>query len=422
MRETAATTLRSLHVRNYRLYFTGQVISIAGTWTQNIGQALLVLDLSHDSGVAAGTVVAMQFLPTLFFGAMAGVVIDRFDKRKLLMTSQAILGVNALVLAVLVLSGVAELWMVYAMAFANGLVTSLDLPLRNAFVSEMVTEDDLANAVALNSATFNVARIVGPAIAALILLVANDNKGICFIVNSISYLAVIGCIAMQDTEQLIPSQPAPRAKGQVREGVRYTWAIPQVRYTVALVGVFGTLALNSQVVLPLIAKVDFHRESTYTAMTVAMGVGSLIGALAAASRGRPSVRLLVGACLGFGVSSILAAAAPTLLLMLPMLAVMGLCTIAFLSTANALVQLSVSPMMRGRVLALYSMVLLGGTPLGSTLAGWIADAYSPRVSLVVAATGTLIGCLLLGPGIRKVRDDHSAMALDETVLHEPSVA
>lgn len=421
--ESVTTTFRSMHVRNYRLYFYGQVISIAGTWMQQVAQALFVIELADtNKGTAAGTVVALQFLPTLLFGAMAGVFIDRFDKRKLLMLTQGILGVNAIVLAVLTLSGVIELWMIYAFVLANGIVTAADIPLRQSFVSEMVSEEDLSNAVALNSATFNIARIIGPALATGVLAAAHDSYGICFLVNGVSYAAVIICMGLQRVHELNSTERAIRAKGQVREGMRYVWSLPQVRAVVILVGVFGTVALNFGVTLPLIAKLDLHHDKAYGPMTMAMGVGSLIGALWTASRKLPSPKLLVGACIGFGVSSIVVALSPTLNTMLVPLAFMGMGSIAFLSTANAFVQLSVAANVRGRVMALYSMVLLGGTPLGATIVGRLADVIDPRKTMIITGVATIAACIVLGPAVRNSQFVEDAVEEDdEAVLHEPAV-
>lgn len=420
VRRAGSSTFRSLRTRNYRLYFTGQLVSIAGTWTQTIAQALLVLDLTKNNGLAAGTVIALQFLPTLCLSAWAGVLVDRHDKRVLSMVSQACLAGNAVVLAVLTLSGVIELWMIYAIVLANGMVTAFDMPLRQSYVSEMVSEDDLANAVALNTATFNGGRIIGPAIAAVILAVTDHDYGICFSVNAVSYLAVIGCLAAQRPVELFSRARLGRGKGQVREGVRYTWALHQVRYVVLLVGIFGTVAFSFNVTLPLMAKLVFHDKDAYSAMSLAMGVGSLIGALATASRKAPNAHLLVFAGTAYAVANGFASIAPSVTLMLPALALMGFFSISMLSTANALVQLSVTPTMRGRVMALYSMVLLAGTPLGNIAAGWISDTAGPRWSTATAGIGTLLGVALFGGRIRQPPAGEPVIA-DATVSDEAAV-
>jgi MFS family permease len=360
-----------------------------------------VLDLSHDNGLAAGLVIAIQFTPTLFLGAFAGLVADRFDKRKLMMLTQGLMAVNALVLAVLTLSGVVSLGIVYLIVLANGIVTTLDLPLRQSFVSEMVGEDDLANAVALNSAIFNGARIIGPAIAAVVLVFT--GSGVCFLINAVSYLAVIACLALMRVAELNPPERAPRAKGQVREGIRYTWAKPQIRYTVLLVGVFGTVAFSFNVTLPLMARLVFGDSKAFSTMTVAMGIGSLAGALFTAARKQPSARVLLVAAVGFAVADMAAGAAPSVVTMLPLLALMGVCSITFLSTANALVQLSAAPVMRGRVMALYSMVLLAGTPAGNLVAGWLADVTNPRWAVSSSGLGVAVGLLFLGSRVRDPR-------------------
>lgn len=422
LRRARNNTFRSLRVRNYRLYFQGQLISICGTWMQVIAQALLVLDLSHDNGLAAGTSIAIQFLPTLVFGAYAGVFVDRFDKRQLMIITQVLMAVNALVLAGLTLGNVVSLWMIYAIVFANGLVNCVDMPLRQAFVSEMVGEEDLSNAVSLNTAIFNSARIVGPAVAAVVLVFT--SKGICFLLNATSYLAVIACLARMRTSELQQPERAPRAKGQVREGIRYTWSHRQVRYVALLVGVFGAVAFNFNVTLPLVARLVFHNERTFSAMTVAMGVGSLVGALLTASRKAPNVHLLLAALIGFSVMDVLAASSPNVALMLVCLALMGLCSITFLSTANALIQLSVEATMRGRVMALYSLVLLGGTPVGNVLAGWVANVASPRWALALGGFGTSAGLALLGSRVRQppvMTGQLREVVDDESVVDEATV-
>jgi MFS family permease len=422
LRGAGSNTFRSLRTRNYRLYFVGQLVSICGTWMQTIAQALLVLDLTHNNGLAAGTVIAIQFTPTLFLGAFAGVIADRFDKRKLMILTQGLMAFNALVLAMLTLSDIVTLGIVYLIVLANGIVTTLDLPLRQSFVSEMVDDDDLANAVALNSAVFNGARIIGPAVAAGVLLFT--GKGVCFLINAVSYLAVIACLALMRVADLNPPIRAPKAKGQVREGIRYTWAQRQVRYTVLLVGVFGTVAFSFNVTLPLMARLVFHDEKTFSTMTIAMGIGSLAGALFTAARKAPSAKVLLVAAIGFAGANLAAAAAPSVTVMLPLLALMGVCSITFLSTANALVQLSSSPMMRGRVMALYSMVLLAGTPAGNLVAGWLANTTNPRWAVSFGGFGTAVGLLFLG---LHVRDPHPAPAPDgdtvaEAIIDDESVA
>jgi MFS family permease len=426
LRSAGNNTFRSLRVRNYRLYFEGQLISICGTWMQTIAQALLVLDLTKNNGVAAGLTIAIQFIPTLCLGAFAGVVADRFDKRRLMMLTQALMAFNALVLAGLALADVAKLWMVYAVVFANGVVTVLDLPLRQSFVSEMVDDEDLPNAVALNSAVFNSSRIVGPTLAAIVLVFAGKGvrgKGVCFLFNAVSYLAVIVCLARMRKEELNQPERIQRAKGQVREGIRYTWRHRQVRYVVALVGVFGAMAFTFNVTLPLMARIIFHNEKSFSAMTVSMGLGSLIGALVTAARKEPSVKLLIAAGFLFSAMNMLAAASPQVVLMLPALALMGFGSITFLSTANSLVQLSVSGPMRGRVMALYSMVLLGGTPAGNLIAGWVANRFSPRWAVAMGGMGTLVGLLFLGPRVRQpaVIEGDDEIIDDESVADEATV-
>jgi MFS family permease len=384
-----SNTFRSLQVRNYRIYFIGQLISVCGTWMQVIALGWLVLHLSDDNGFAVGTVIALQFVPSLLFGMWGGVLADRFDKRKLLIASQAILATGAAALAVVTLTDTVQLWMVYVITFYNGMGQLIDVPTRQSFVSEMVGDEHLHNAIGLNSTLFQLGRIVGPALAGIFIELV--GTGTCFLLNAVSFLAVIGALLMMNPRELHRSPPVARAKGQVRQGLRYVWHTPALKSTLLLSLVVGTLAINFPVVLPLLAKVTFGGTAgTYSAMTLMMGAGAIGGALAVAARGRPTVSRVAVAALGFGLTICIASAAPTLGLFLAALTLVGLLQVTLLSTANTLVQTTAEAQMRGRVMAVWSVTILGSTPIGGPLVGWISQQFGPRWGFAVGGIATLV--------------------------------
>ena len=380
-------TFRSLRVRNYRLFFFGQLVSVSGTWMQQVAQDWLVLRLTNEP-LPLGITTALQFTPILALGAWAGVVADRLDKRRLLLATQAAMAALALVLGVLTATGAIRLWMVYLLALLLGFATAFDMPTRQAFVSEMVGPGQVVNAIGLNSAVFNSARVIGPAAAGVV--IATVGIATAFLVNAVSFLAVIGGLLAMDPARLHRGPPVQRASGQIRAGLRYVWTTPVLRSTIALVAVVGTLGLNFRVALPLLARFTFGGDATvYGALASIMAAGSVVGALAAARRSRPSPALLLGSVAVFGVLSVAAAAAPTLALEMVVLAPLGLASIAFLATANSTVQLDSSPELRGRVMALYGLVFLGSTPLGGLLSGWMADRFGPRSIMLLAGVSSL---------------------------------
>jgi len=380
-------TFRSLRVRNYRLFFFGQLVSLTGTWMQQVGQDWLVLRLT-DQALPLGVTLALQFAPMLVLGAWAGVVADRLDKRRLLLATQAAMAALALVLGVLTATGVVRLWMVYVLALLLGCATAFDMPTRQAFVSEMVGPDRVTNAVGLNSAVFNSARVVGPAVAGV--LIAAVGIAPAFLINAVSYLAVIAGLLAMDPARLHRPPAVDRAGGQVRAGLRYVWSNRVLRSTIALVAVVGALGLNYRVALPLLARFTFGGDaSAYGALASIMAAGAVVGALAAARRGRPSRALLLGSVAVFGLLSFAAAAAPTLIAEAVVLAPLGLASMTFLATANSTLQLASSPEMRGRVMALYGLVFLGSTPLGGLLGGWMAGQFGPRSILLLSGVSCL---------------------------------
>jgi MFS family permease len=380
-------TFRSLRVRNYRLFFFGQLVSNTGTWMQQVGQDWLVLRLT-DQPLPLGITLALQFAPILVLGAWAGVVADRLDKRRMLLATQAAMASLALVLGLLTATGAIRLWMVYVLALLLGCVTAFDMPTRQAFVSEMVGPDGVTNAVGLNSAVFNSARVVGPAVAGV--LIAAVGIAPAFLLNAVSYLAAIGGLLAMDPDRLHRLPAVDRARGQVRAGLRYIWTNRVLRSTIALVAVVGALGLNYRVALPLLARFTFGGDaSAYGALASIMAAGAVVGALAAARRGRPSRALLLGSVAAFGLLSFAAAAAPTLTAEAMVLAPLGIASMTFLATANSTLQLASSPEMRGRVMAIYGLVFLGSTPLGGLLGGWMADQFGPRSILLLSGVSSL---------------------------------
>ncbi|MGI8709211.1 MAG: MFS transporter [Actinomycetota bacterium] len=398
----AGRTFSSLRVRNYRLYFFGQVVSFTGTWVQSVAQMWLVLEMT-GSGVALGIVTALQFLPMLLFGIWGGVIADRFDKRKVLMWTQSAGAALALFLAVLSLTDVLTLWMIYSFALALGFVTVVDNPTRQSFAVEMVGPQDLSNVVGLNSTIFTSARMLGPALAAV--LIAAFGVTVCFFINAASYVAVIGSLYAMRPEELYRSDPVPRSKGQLRAGFRYVWARPELRSAILLVSVIGTFAFNFRILLPLMARTTFGGDAgTYGALAAMMGAGTVMGALGVASRVRPRRRVLIGSALAYGVLIIAAGAAPTIEAELALLVPMGAAGIAFLSTANAMMQLNSTDSMRGRVMALYAVVFLGSTPIGSPITGWLAETVGIRGTFYITGALTIAAALVALQWARRQRD------------------
>jgi MFS family permease len=380
-------SFNSLEVPNYRRYFTGQLISLSGTWMQTVAAIWVVLSLT-GSGVAVGLTTALQFLPMLLIGAWGGLFADRIPKRRLLMTTQALMAIPALGLFAVTATGVVTLWMVYLAVFAFGSLNAIDNPTRQSFVIEMVGSDRVVNAVSLNSVVVQAARIVGPALAGI--LIATVGVVPCFAVNALTFVAMILALWGMDPERLHAAPPANREPGAIRAGLRYVLRTPELLVPLALMALVGTLGFNFQVVLPLLAKFSFDAGAmTYATLVSAMAVGSIAGALVNGHRGRTGPRLIAGGALAFGVSALLAAAMPSLAFEVPMLALLGAAAVTFAATINSTLQLAVSPEMRGRVMALYSAVFLGSTPIGGPLTGWLAQTYDPRIALLLAGASGL---------------------------------
>jgi MFS family permease len=380
-------TFRSLHTRNFRLYFFGQVVSGTGTWLQLVAQSWLVLRLTN-SALAVGITLALQFTPMLLFGAWAGVLVDRLDKRKVITGTAVAAGVLALVLGVATSLGAAQVWMVYTLAFALGIVTALDNPARRAFVPEMVPADDVANAVGLNSTVFTAARVIGPAIAGLV--IAGFGVSWCFYLNAASFVAVIWALLLMDAAELRPSPVVARARRQLRDGLRYAWTNPPVRLALVITAIVGTLAFNYQVVMPILAERTFDgNAATFGTMMAMLGVGSLLGALWVAHYGRANATIMIGATVALGVAMLAATVAPTLAIELAVLPTVGVSSMILLSMATAVCNEDTAPEYRGRVMALIGIAFLGSTPIGGPLVGWVSQVVGPRAGLAIGAVAAL---------------------------------
>ncbi|MFF8318928.1 MFS transporter [Streptomyces bobili] len=390
----------SLKIRNYRLFFAGQVVSNVGTWMQRIAQDWLVLSLT-GSATAVGITTALQFLPMLLFGLYGGVLVDRLPKRRILLFTQVAMGATGIALALLTLSGRVEVWHVYVAAFAVGLATVLDNPARQSFVSEMVGPDQLQNAVSLNSANFQSARLVGPAVAGL--MITGVGTGWAFLANGLSFVAPIAGLLLMRGRELHAVQRAPRGKGQLREGLHYVAGRPDLIWPIVLVGFIGTFGFNFPVYLTAFADDVFHAGAgSYSLFNTLMAVGSLVGALLAARRGTSRMRVLIAAAVAFGLVELAAAAAPTLWLFALFMVPIGMFGMTVNVTANTTIQMGTDPAMRGRVMALYMMVFLGGSPVGAPIAGWITDAYGVRAGLAAGGAVSALAAAVIGLFLARV--------------------
>ncbi|TMK82713.1 MAG: MFS transporter [Actinobacteria bacterium] len=412
-------TFHSLRVRNYRLFFFSQLISLSGTWMQTTAQSWLVLDLTGKSsaGFALGLMLALQFLPLLLFGVWGGVIADRLDKRRTLIWTQSSAAVLAVALWLIVLTGITQLWMIYVLAFLLGVVTVFDNPARQAFVIEMVGQDDVANAVGLNSAVFNGARLIGPAIAGISIHAIGISPS--FLLNAISFIPVVAALRAMRTRELVRHERLPRSKGQIREGLRYVWREPVLRSTLLLVTVVATFGFNFIIVLPLMARYEFGGDAgLYGLLFATMAGGSLVGALLAAARARPSRPLLVGSAGAFAALAMLVALAPNALWAAIGLVPMGAFSMVFIATANSTLQLTSRHEMRGRVMALYALVFLGSTPIGGPLIGWISQQWGARAGLFLGGALSLIAAAAAAWGLRRERlradGAHEVVALPPT--------
>ncbi len=383
-------TFRALNSYNYRLWLSGSIVSNVGTWMQRVAQDWLVLTiLTHHSAEAVGITTGLQFLPMLLLAPYGGLVADRVPKRLLLMGTQLLMGLLALGLGLLVVTGVVQLWMVYCFALLLGAATALDNPARQTFVSEMVPREHLPNAVGLNSATFNAGRLIGPGIAGL--LIAWVGTGPVFMINAASFAAVLISLGRMRTRELRITPVSRRAKGQLRDGFRYVWHRPDIMLILVIVFMVGTFGLNFQMTTAFMATSVFHKGAgEYGILGSIMAIGSLAGALLSARRERPRMRHVVGAALAFGVFATINAMMPTYLLFAITLVPVGLSALTMITSANATVQMSVEPALRGRVMALYMAIFMGGTPIGSPIVGWLGEQFGARWSILAGGLVTIV--------------------------------
>lgn len=415
-RRIGAETFRALKVRNFRLYFTGQILSVSGSWMQRIALALLILSPRvRGNGLDVGIEMALEFVPMTLFGTLGGVVADRVDKRKLIMLGQSCSGLLALALGVLTGSGMVTLSEIFVIAFLLGICTVFTNPTRQAFVTEMVGRELLPNAVSLNSVLMNSARVIGPSIAGV--LIYSVGFAACFYVNAASYVAVVVALALMHAGELKRTGHVARARGQIREGLRYAWRTPQLRGPLIVVTIVGTFTYNFSTTLPLLSEFTYHGGAgTYSILTAAMGCGAVIGGLFIARRSRPSAGLLGVIGVFFGIAVAFVALVPMEVLTVAFLVVMGGFSIAFIATANATLQLNSDSHMRGRVMSLYAIAFLGSAPIGAPLVGWISDVSSPRVAIALGAAAAIGASMHLARQWRKSRWPTSAPAVASAPL------
>lgn len=421
LRAFSAGTFASMGERNFRLFFVGQGISQIGNWMTLVAQTLLVLHLT-DSGVALGVLAAAQFGPVLLLGPWAGLVADRSDKKRLLLAVQSVSMLQSFALAIVVFSGSPPVWAVYALASVGGVTIAFDNPARRAFVVEMVDKAQVPNAVGLNTTMMTASRIVGPAVAGL--LVATAGFGWAFLVDGLSYVAVLVSLVMIRRSELRTVPQAPRGKGQVREGLRYVRSHTALFVPLAMMAVVGTLAFNFSTMLPLLATRSLGGDDgTYTLLFSVLSVGALFGALMAARRTGVTVRTVGWSAVWFGAALLALAVSPTLAVAIPVAVIVGVTSVGFLTSSTAIVQLEAEPTMRGRVLAIQGMLFLGTTPIGAPMVGWLSDQMGPRVGVLVGAAGTLLaGAWGLAMAVRASRQPLSRDHGDESPVGVVPVA
>jgi MFS family permease len=394
-------TFAAFAIPNYRRYISGQSVSLIGTWMQMAAQSWLVLTITR-SATTLGLIVALQTLPVLLLGPYGGVIADRVDKLRLMTTLQVAMGVQALVLGVLTVTGSVRLWEIGVLAALLGLNNAFENPARQSFMLEMVGPENLRNAVSLNSVLVNVARVIGPAVAGV--LIATVGEGVCFLVNAASFVAVVASLRMLDRAMLTPSAPSPRAPGQLREGLRYVRRTPELGVPLLMMALAGALAYEFQVTLPVMARQGLHAGATaYGFMTAAMGVGAVVGGLFVANKGRTGLPPLVLAATAFGVVLLLAALAPNLPVEIVALAFAGGASIAFMSTGNSTLQLTAAPGMRGRVMSLWFVAFQGSTPIGGPIVGWVMAQAGARAGLGLGGITCLLVALLGLLAVRRLR-------------------
>ena len=409
LKRISTRTFSALEVPNYRLYVYGQGISLTGTWMQMAAQSWLVIQLTH-SATTLGIIVALQTLPVLLLAPYGGLIADRVDKRKATIVAQALMGLQALALGILTITHNVHVWEIGVLAVVLGINNAFEGPARQSFMLELVGGEHLRNAVSLNSTMVNMARLVGPAIGGL--MIAAVGTGWCFLFNAVSFIAVISSLMRMDKSQLDPVPPSPRTKGQVREGIRYVRGVPRLVIPLMMMGIVGCFTYEFQVSLPYLAQHGLHAgPAAYGFMTASMGAGAAVWGLVVATKGKTGIRTLVLSCIAFGTMMTFATLAPTLAFELVALALVGAASISFMSQANATIQLSAAPEMRGRVMALWFIALQGSTPIGGPIVGLVMSQYGARAGLALGA----LTCFIVAAGgamaLRAVRARRAAEPL-----------
>lgn len=412
-RRALAPTFTSLTVRNYRIWAGGAIVSNVGTWMQRVAQDWLVLtQLTDNSAVAVGITTALQFGPQLVLGPLTGAVADRFPQRAVLAVTQALMGTWALLLGLLVLLGDPQLWQVYVLAGLLGMTSAFDAPVRQTFVTSLVPQRMLANAVGLNSASFNGARLIGPAVAGL--LIAAVGTGWVFLINAVTFAATFGSLMAMRRSELVPAPRRKRGRGATREGLAYVRSRPDIVLILLVVGLVGAFGMNFQMTTALMARVEFGLgASSYGLLGSIMAIGSLTGALLAARREKPRLRLVVGAATAFGVFAIIASVMPGYWTFALALIPVGLSALTLMTAANATVQMTTPPELRGRVMALYMAVFAGTTPLGAPLVGWIGEVAGPRWSIAVGGIAALVAAAVVVLVVSRRQEVHVSYRLHE---------
>jgi MFS family permease len=391
------STFAALRTRNYRLFATGSLVSNVGTWMQRVAQDWLVLALTGSAG-ALGLTTGLQFLPIVLLSPIAGVIADRYSKRRVLAVTQVLMGATAALLGVLAITGIVQAWHIYVLAFLFGAAAAFDTPARQAFVNEMVDREQLPNAIGLNSASFNLARMIGPALAGI--LIASMGSGVgatgwVILANAASYVAVLISLSRMRSDELAPTVPLPRAKGQMRAGLRYVRSRPDIMLVLAIVFCAGTFGLNFQMTTALMATEVYGKGAgEYGILGSILAIGSLAGSLMAARRKVSRQRWIALASVAFGTMVVLAGLMPSYLTFALVLPLCGVTALTMITSANAFVQMAAAPQMRGRVMALYIAVFMGGTPVGAPVLGVIAEHFGARWTLVGGGLLTVFGTLI----------------------------
>ncbi len=409
---------RSFSVFNYRVWFIGALVSNVGAWMQATALSWVVLtELTDNDAAAMGITMALQFAPPLLLVGVTGWVADRFDRRRLLVVTQSLLLLLGVAIGVLLLLGVMTLPIMYAFALGLGVIAAFDNPARQAFVSDLVTREIASNAVALNAASFNGARMIGPAVAGVVIVAV--GTGWVFLVNGITFLGMIVALLLIRTDELIPRVKAPGAS-RLADGFRYVGRRPDLMVTFAMVFLVGAFGMNFPIFASTMA-LEFGQEADgYGLLSSILAVGSLAGALLAARRDRARIRVVIGGTLLFAIAATVSAAMPTYWTYAATLMFTGFAVVTMLTTANGYVQTTTDPVLRGRVLALYMAILMGGTPIGAPIVGWVAAEFGPRVAILLGAGAALVAFaigatwLLVSGRLHRSEEKRFRLTIDET--------